>query len=131
MPGDVVENASFEGLLNTVRGNFGAGDVEYNAQLGLAAQTHATDMLTQDYLSHDGLNGSTLVNRVEDTGYNWQTIGENIAQGQTSQVEVLEDWENSTEHHANNINPNFEDFGLGVAGSGSDTRWVLVLGAEF
>jgi uncharacterized protein YkwD len=42
----------------------------------------------------------------------------------------MTDWTNSPGHHANNINPAFEDFGLGVTGTGGNRTWVLVLGAE-
>ena len=129
---DPVENNTFGGLLNDVRSVAGVGDVEYDERLARAAQTHATDMLTQNYLSHDGLNGSTIVSRAEAQGYdNWATIGENIAQGNTDLPGVLNLWQNSTTgHRENNLNPDYQDFGFGSAGSGNDTRWVLMLGAE-
>ena len=127
---DTIENNSFAGLLNNVRFANSASPVTFDARLGEAAQTHASDMLAQNYFSHTGLNGSTAGERITAAGYTWRTYGENIAQGQTSQAQVLTAWTNSSGHHANNINPNFEDFGLGKAGTGSNTRWVLVLGAE-
>ena len=75
-------------------------------------------------------NGSSPGDRITAAGYNWRTYGENIAQGQTSQQQVLTGWTNSPGHHRNNINPNFEEFGLGKAGTGGSTRWVLVLATE-
>jgi len=125
-----VDNLSFAGLLNNVRVANSASPVTFDARLGTAAQTHANDMLANNYFSHTGLNGSSPGDRITATGYNWQTYGENIAQGQTSQAQVLTAWTNSPGHHANDINPNFEDFGLGKAGTGSNARWVLVLGKE-
>jgi uncharacterized protein YkwD len=125
-----VDNLSFAGLLNNVRIANSAAPVTFDARLGVAAQTHAEDMLANNYFSHTGLNGSSAGDRVTTAGYEWRTWGENIAQGQSSQTAVLTAWTNSPGHHANNINPNFEDFGLGKAGTGSNARWVLVLAAE-
>ncbi len=125
-----VNNNSFAGLLNNVRIANSAAPVTFDARLGSAAQKHANDMLANNYFSHTGLNGSSPGDRIEAEGYNWRTYGENIARGQTSETQVLNAWVNSPGHQANNVNPNFEDFGLGKAGTGSSTRWVLVLGAE-
>jgi uncharacterized protein YkwD len=126
----VPENDAFAPRLNGVRAANGAADVAYNSQLGVAAQTHADDMLVNDYFSHTGWNGSTFDERATAAGYNWSAIGENIAQGQQTQEQVMESWTNSQLHHENNINPVFEDFGLGIAGTGSNKRWVLMLGAQ-
>lgn len=128
--GTNVDSASFAGLLNGVRVANSAAPVNFDARLTLAAQNHADDMLAQNYFSHTGLNGSTPGDRITAAGYRWRTYGENIAQGQATQSEAFDGWTNSPGHHANNINPNFEDFGLAKAGTGRDARWVLVLGAE-
>ncbi|MEP2029285.1 MAG: CAP domain-containing protein [Paracoccaceae bacterium] len=129
-PAGSTNNVAFGGLLNNVRLANSAAPVVFDARLANAAQGHADDMLAQDYFSHTGRNGSSPGDRITAAGYNWRTYGENIAQGQSSQAQVLQAWTNSPGHHANNINPAFEDFGLAKAGSGSDARWVLVLAAE-
>ena len=85
-------------------------------------------MLANNYFSHTSIDGRTLSQRVTATGYQWRKVGENIGQGQTSESEVLEGWVGSASHHANNIDPDFEEFGLGRAGTGAQTRWVLVFG---
>ena len=123
-------DVSFAGLLNTVRANAGSAPVAYNAQLDSAAQAHAQDMLTNNYFSHTGLNGSSAGQRATAAGYIWSTVGENIAAGYQSEASVMNGWVNSPGHQANNINPNFEDFGLGYAVNGNQTRWVLMLGAQ-
>lgn len=126
-PGD---NSSFATMLNNVRTANSAGAVAYDERLGRAAQKHANDMHNGRFLSHTGSDGSDPGDRITREGYRWRTYGENIAQGQQSQQEVLDAWTSSPGHHANNINPNFEDFGLAKAGSGNQTYWVLVLAAE-
>lgn len=127
---EAPSDVSFATLLNGVRVANSAAPVIYNPNLGLAAQGHADDMLAQNYFSHVSLNGDRFTDRALAAGYNYRSLGENIAQGQTSQAEVMTGWTNSPGHHANNISPDFEDFGLGRAGSGGSTRWVLMLGRE-
>lgn len=123
-------DASFASLLNTMRLDNGAGRVTYNAQLDSAAQAHADDMLANNYFSHTGRDGSSAAQRARRAGYDWRTVGENIATGYRSEETVFNGWTNSPGHHANNINPAFEEFGLGYAGNGTGTRWVLMLGAQ-
>lgn len=129
-PPGTVENLTFTGLLNNVRNVNGAAPIAFDSRLTAAAQGHADDMRANNYFSHTGLNGSDPGDRMRAAGYNWRTYGENIARGQTSEAQVMTAWTNSPGHHANNINPNFEDYGLGKSGTGGQTHWVLVLGAE-
>jgi uncharacterized protein YkwD len=125
------ENNSFATLLNNVRVANSATPVTYDARLGRAAQGHAVDLVTNNSFSHTGTNGSTIGDRARAQGYNYTLIGENIARGQQNVQSVMTDWTNSTTgHHENNIDPRFEDFGLGVTGTGGNRTWVLVLGAE-
>ncbi len=123
-------NQTFTGMLNGVRSSNGAAAVSYDARLGAAAQTHANDMLANNFFSHTGSDGSNAGQRIQRAGYNWRTWGENIARGQQSEESVLRAWVNSPGHQRNNVNPNFEDFALARAGSGRDLYWVLVLAAE-
>lgn len=127
---DSTRDASFGDLLNGLRIEHGAGAVTYDGRLNTAAQLHAEDMLENDYFSHTGLNGSSVGTRVQAAGYNFARVGENIAAGYQTEESVLNGWVNSPGHQRNNIDPNYEEFGLGYARDGSDTRWVLVLGTE-
>ncbi len=117
-------------MLNGVRASSSSGAVAYDSRLGTAARRHANDMHANSFLSHTGSDGSTIGSRVTDAGYSWNTVGENIAQGQQDEAAVLAAWMNSTGHRENNVNPNFEDFALAKAGSGSNQYWVLVLARE-
>ena len=125
-----VGDVSFGNLLNEVRVQNGAGTVSYDGRLDQAAQAHAEDMLANGYFDHVGLNGSTVGTRVQATGYQFARVGENIARGYNSETSVMNGWVNSPTHHANNIDPAFEDFGLGYVRDGGQTRWVLVMGKE-
>ena len=121
---------NFAAMLNQVRADNGSGPVQYDARLGLAAQLHANDMLAMRDMTHVGSDGSSVGQRVLRQGYHYRIVGENIARGQQTEQSVLTAWVNSSGHQANNINPLFEDFGLGKAGSGSQLYWALVLASE-
>ncbi len=125
-----VADASFATILNGVRSTAGVAPLTYNAQLDEAAQSHSTDMLVNNYFSHTGLNGSTVEDRIRATGYVPTSFGENIAQGQRDETEVLTAWQNSQGHRENNERAIFTEFGLGVAGTGSQTTWTLVFGSQ-
>lgn len=123
-------DASFAGMLNNVRANSGAGAVTFDARLGRAAQVHANDMLANGRLTHTGSDGTDAGQRIAREGYDWITWGENIARGQSDEEAVLDAWVNSPDHQENNVDPDFEDFALAKAGSGSSQYWVLVLATE-
>ncbi|MEL6681361.1 MAG: CAP domain-containing protein [Pseudomonadota bacterium] len=121
---------SFQGMLNGVRAANGAAPLNYDARLGRAAQAHANDMLAMGRMTHTGSDGSSVGDRVRRQGYDWITVGENVARGQPNEEAVLNAWVNSPDHQANNVNPNFEDFALAKAGSGSSQYWALVFATE-
>lgn len=126
----ITPSRTFDSMLNDVRSANGAGAVTYDARLGRAAEGHANDMLRNNFFSHTGSDGSSVGDRVTAQGYRWRTVGENIARGQRDEADVLRAWVNSPGHQRNNVNPNFEDFALAKAGTGSRQYWVLVLAAE-
>lgn len=123
----LAANNTLGPLLNNVRAANDADPLSFDNRLALAAQVHANDMLRNDFFSHTGSDDSEVGDRVTAQGYRWSHVGENIAKGYQSEASVMTGWTNSSGHHDNNINPNYRDFGLGKAGSGSNLHWVLVL----
>ena len=83
-----------------------------NAQLNQAAQVHNQDMVRFDFLSHTGSNGLRSSDRVTNAGYQWRSTGENIAVGQRSVNEVMEDWLSSPGHCRNIMSASFTEFGM-------------------
>lgn len=124
------DSASFGTLLNNVRTSNGADTISYDARLAAAAQVHSDDQLSMGDLTHVGSDGSNAGERIAAQGYDPITWGENVARGQQTEADVFAAWTNSTDHHENNINPAFENFGIAKAGSGSQTYWTLVLATE-
>jgi uncharacterized protein YkwD len=124
------EDVNFGTLLNGIRLGSGVADVAFDSRLNLAAQKHAQDMVDNDYFSHISLDNRAPSDRVLAEGYNYAIVGENIAQSQQSDAGVIAAWETSPDHAALMRRGDVEDFALGVAGKGVETRWVLLMGTE-
>lgn len=121
---------SFGRILNSVRIGNGASAVTYDSRLDAAAQGHAEDMVNRDYFNHNSPEGDDVYDRIVAQGYNPIAWGENIAGRQTNEQAALDAWENSPAHNRMMNAQSLEEFGLGVSGTGSDTRWVLVMATE-
>lgn len=91
--------------------------VTWNNLLANAALGHSKDMNVNSYFSHTSQDGTTFSARVTAAGYNWASVGENIAVGYTSEAEVIEAWIESAGHCKNLMSPKFTE--MGVARSGN------------
>jgi len=91
--------------------------VSWNDQLAKAAYDHSVDMKANNYFSHTGLNGSTAGQRITAAGYNWSYYGENIADGYTTEQDVINGWLGSEGHCKNIMSANFKDMGVGREGN--------------
>ena len=106
------------------RGNFApAGPLTWSTQLTQAAAVHSQDMVTNNFFSHTGSNGSTLSSRVNATGYAWSSLGENIAAGYGTVNNVMAGWMASDGHCANIMNPNFTQIGVACIKGTSANRY--------
>ena len=102
-----------------------------NAKLNAAALEHSADMALHNNCSHTGSNSSSPDVRVARTGYAASAVGENIAAGQRSVVQVMDDWMHSTGHRANILGTQFRDIGCDAALSSTGVRyWTQVFGAQ-
>ncbi|HEX7180981.1 MAG TPA: CAP domain-containing protein [Thermoanaerobaculia bacterium] len=101
--------------VNAVRKRAGLRLLKADPELDRAAQAHAEDMLRRSYFDHESPSGTTVRERSRSAGYDWRTIGENIAEGQLSVDEVMDTWMRSPGHRKNILNPDFRELGLGLA----------------
>jgi uncharacterized protein YkwD len=86
-----------------------------DARLSRAAAVHAQAMAQGNFMEHEGRDGSTPSDRVSRAGYDWRSVGENIAMGQTTPEQVVADWVKSPEHCANIMEPRFTQMGIAFA----------------
>lgn len=78
-------------------------------------------MALQDFFSHTGIDGSTMVQRIQTTGYQFSSAAENIAAGYTTPEQVVAGWMESPGHRANILNPNLTEIGVGYYFLENDT----------
>ena len=114
-------------MLNGLRAEQGLGPVTPSPRLEEAAKRHALDMSRRGFFSHEGSDGSDVMDRARRVGYAACAIAENIAKGQKTLSEVLGDWAKSPPHRKNMLSPEVRDYGL-VRAPGD--VWVLVLGKD-
>lgn len=114
----------FGAMMVSQRAAVGVGPVEENAQLTAAANAYARRLDTEGFFDHVAPDGSKPSDRALAAGYCDQYVGENLAYGQTSEIQVMQDWMASAGHRENILNPRFVRYGLGRYGD----KWVLMLG---
>ena len=92
-----------------------ASPLVLDSALTRAAAMHADAMAAGNFLDHRGRDGSMPSDRATRAGYNWRSVGENIAMGQTTPEAVVQDWLKSPEHCANIMEPVFQHMGIAFA----------------
>jgi uncharacterized protein YkwD len=108
-------------LTNAFRGKNGLAPLKLNSKLAAVAQTYSQTMATQDFMAHQGLDGSQPWDRMTAGGYKWSRAAENIAAGQKTPEEVMHDWINSPGHRANLLDPKLKEIGVGYYFLANDT----------
>eukprot|EP00644_Phytophthora_capsici_P005264 jgi/Phyca11/97193/e_gw1.1.1514.1 len=107
--------------VNTQRRAAGLSELCTNTKLQIAAQRHSDDMAENDFMSHTGSDGSTMVTRVTEAGFTWNLLAENVAAGQANVDAVMTSWMNSAGHRANILNPTITMFGCAYAYNSDST----------
>ncbi|MFD1371421.1 CAP domain-containing protein [Actinoplanes sichuanensis] len=101
-------------LTNEERKEAGCPALTVDGHLVTASLRQSNYMARTRLFSHVWRDGSTFVDRSEDSGYR-QPAGENIAWGYRSAPEVMEAWMASPGHRRNILNCKAKAFGAGVA----------------
>jgi uncharacterized protein YkwD len=101
-----------------------APPLQPSALLRRAAEAHTQDMLLHNYFAHEGYDGSTPAQRVAATGYRYQLIGENIAEGPQSAAEAAAGWLASPGHCENIMDARFTESGVAYGANNSGTPRV-------
>jgi len=108
-----------------------AAPLQQAEALSRAAQAHAHDMATHDFLDHEGTDGGAPADRASGAGYAWRLVGENVAAGQVTPEEAVATWLASPGHCANLMDAGYTDTGIGYAVNstgGKGTYWVQMFG---
>ena len=116
---------------NAERATAGRPPLVLDSRLNEAAQQHAEDMLAHSYYNHRSPQGSRPADRVRQTGYTAQIVGENIARGPLSVNEVMDNWLQSQDHRRNLLNPAYRDFGVGIAVGRNSVGYTVLWVQDF
>jgi uncharacterized protein YkwD len=93
-----------------------AAPLTLSVPLNSAALAHSRQMAAYQEFDHRGHDGSSPSVRVQSAGYGPYTlVGENIAAGAMTPLEVTEGWLASPAHCENIMDPRFGEIGIGYA----------------
>lgn len=112
-------------LHNDERLKRGLPGLQSHPILSRAAQKHTEWMARENRLSHRGQGGSQPWDRVSEEGYQYSSVGENIAYGYTSPESVFRGWMNSKGHKANILARGYSQIGFGYV-RGVRPFWTVV-----
>ncbi|MBW4542038.1 MAG: CAP domain-containing protein [Myxacorys chilensis ATA2-1-KO14] len=103
--------------INQVRQQDGLTGLKTNDKLATVARRYSQQMAEQNFFSHTGFDGTTLVDRVRAGRISYYAVGENLFKGtniaQPAPVAV-DGWLNSPGHRKNILRPVFSETGVGV-----------------
>ena len=119
-------------ITNKYRRKEGLRRLKADSQLSKAAQGHADDMDDVGrYLGHESSDGRDLEARIDEAGYDWRSIRENVASGQQSARAVVKGWMKSPGHRANILSDDITEIGIGfsIDNETGRTYWVQKFGA--
>ena len=98
-------------LVNQQRRANGVGELQLDPTLTQAANIRAKELVTK--FSHTRPDGSSCFTVLNQVGYRYGMVGENIAAGYTNASAVMTGWMNSTGHRKNILNSEYKRIGIG------------------
>ncbi|MCA0988341.1 CAP domain-containing protein [Guptibacillus algicola] len=105
-------------LTNKERRKQGLPDLKAYTKLSDVAQEKSRDMQEKNYFSHTSPTYGSPFDMMRDFGVDFNTAGENIAQGQQTPQSVVDAWMKSEGHRKNIMNKSFTHIGVGLVQDG-------------
>ncbi|EIT86741.1 Cysteine-rich secretory protein family [Fictibacillus macauensis ZFHKF-1] len=109
-------------LTNAERRKNGLKELTLDRQLTQMAQAKANDMDRNNYFSHNSPTKGSPFNQMKNSGVDYNQAAENIATGQNTPSDAVNDWMNSEGHRKNILNPDYTHIGVGH--TTTDEMWV-------
>ncbi|WP_458397842.1 CAP domain-containing protein [Anaerotignum sp.] len=122
---ETTQAAEILNLVNQERAKAGVPALTLSEKLTSIAYTKAKDMADKNYFSHQSPTYGSPFDMLKQFGVSYSYAGENIAAGQKTAAEVMNNWMNSSGHKANILNKNYTQLGVGFYRGGQyGTEWV-------
>ncbi len=102
-------------LTNDERARQNVGSLSQDSLLDRSAQAKAEDMAAKGYFSHESPDGTTPWAWIDETGYEYQYAGENLAVRFVDSKDVVTAWMASPTHKANLLKASYSEIGIGIA----------------
>ncbi|MBB3126034.1 putative YkwD family protein [Paenibacillus rhizosphaerae] len=99
-------------LVNQERSKAGLDALSMDSKLSNMAMAKAKDMYDNKYFDHNSPTHGSPFDMMKEFGITYNSAGENIANGQTSPQQVMQDWMNSPGHKANILNKSYTHIGI-------------------
>jgi uncharacterized protein YkwD len=112
-------------LINHERTAAGCPALTPNDTLIQVARAHSQDMAVHRFVEHTGSDRHTPAQRVQDAGYQFRIVAENVAAGRLTPESAVQGWMESPEHRANILNCALRDTGVGVVEAPDDPTYGI------
>ncbi len=123
-------NTTVDGLLtatNAERTSRGLPALKLNSKLAASSQAKSDDMVATNYWAHNRPDGTTPWVFFANAGYQGLKEGENLAYGQLTSQQAVNEWMASPTHRDNILDSSYCEVGFGISksadfvGSGPET----------
>jgi len=101
-------------LVNSERTGAGISKLKIDEKLSKSALDKCKDMAERKYWSHNAPSGATPWSFIEDRGYYYESVGENLAYDFMTEAGIVRGWMNSEGHRENILDEKFKDVGYGI-----------------
>ncbi len=109
---EILKQAALIAEINKTRRRHGKRELLDDEILTQTAAAYARQLAQRHHLDHKDPQGRGPDARVEERGYHWMYVAENLAAGQLSPAEVVQDWLNSPPHRAALLSDHPEELGV-------------------
>lgn len=121
---DALQKEVFE-LVNQERANVGLQALTYRENAQICADIRAEEITVK--FEHTRPDGNLCFTVLSDNGITYNTVGENIASGQSTAQAVMDSWMNSTEGHKEAIlSDEYKEIVIGVTVKDGFYYWVQI-----
>ena len=125
---DILVNQVLK-LVNERRARIGLNELTLNPVLTQMAEKYAADMIERGFFAHQNPDEQGPGERAYKEGYVFLSVGENLAAGQETAEQVVDEWMASPEHRDMILGTQWREVGIGVRiGGAFNVYWIIEFG---